>query len=406
MADDRTHHWLGLNWQLAPNSGWGILGFNLALQAEAGGRMAPVPFFPTIYRDHFPPQHRALLERIFHREKTIRKILESASSTQGRFSCEFPVLHSQGNWFGWGVPDPETERVRGTANLAIIFLEDTLVNEHARTKSKTFDRILAGSTWNKQVLQRNGIANVEAFLQGVDLSLFRPVKRDPRPGAPFVIFSGGKLEFRKGQDLVIAAFREFRRRCPQALLMFAWHNPWPKSVEGIAQGGHVTGFPAADPQGRADHLAWLEINGVPRPSCRDVGPVPNHLMPQVYANIDVALFPNRCEGGTNLVAMECLASGVPTILSANTGHLDLIGDSHCYALTRQSKVSPMPPYRQTEEWGESDVSEIVERLEMVYRDRPQAQQRAQAAVRFMQDWSWEKRYQELIGHLKDFGCPA
>ena len=51
---------------------------------------------------------------------------------------------------------------------------------------------------------------------------------------------------------------------------------------------------------------------------------PNVGMPHVLHEADVALFPNRAEGGTNLVAMECLASGIPTILSANTGHLDLL----------------------------------------------------------------------------------
>ena len=44
-------------------------------------------------------------------------------------------------------------------------------------------------------------------------------------------------------------------------------------------------------------------------------------MGAVMQEADVALFPNRCEGGNNLVALEAIASGVPTILSANTGHL-------------------------------------------------------------------------------------
>jgi hypothetical protein len=38
---------------------------------------------------------------------------------------------------------------------------------------------------------------------------------------------------------------------------------------------------------------------------------------------NVALFCNRAEGGTNLVAMETLAAGVPVVISSNTGHLDI-----------------------------------------------------------------------------------
>ena len=58
---------------------------------------------------------------------------------------------------------------------------------------------------------------------------------------------------------------------------------------------------------------------------------------------DVALFPNRCEGGNNLVAMESIASGVPVILSANTGHLDIIaeiGSDVLFPLVRQGRVPP------------------------------------------------------------------
>src|SRR5262245_66144985 len=71
----------------------------------------------------------------------------------------------------------------------------------------------------------------------------------------------------------------------------------------------------------------------------------------------VALFPNRAEGGTNLVEMETIACGVRTIVSANTGHLDLINRNAARPLRRQK------PGAEWSEWGESDVDEIVTELE-------------------------------------------
>ena len=59
-------------------------------------------------------------------------------------------------------------------------------------------------------------------------------------------------------------------------------------------------------------------------------------MPEVLREVDVAVFPNRCEGGTNLVAMEALASGLTCILSKNTGHLDLIRADNCLPLATQA----------------------------------------------------------------------
>lgn len=389
--------WLGLNWQINPNTGWGVLGLNLALQAELDRRRTPVPLVPTLYPEWLISQHGAPLERILAREKIACEILKQ--DKEGRCHCEFPVLHSLGNWLGVeGVGDP-TQRVVGTINLGIIFFENSQVSDQARQTSRAFDLILAGSTWNKQVLLKSGISNVETFLQGVDLALFRPARNAAKDKA-FFIFSGGKLEYRKGQDITVAAFRKFRQRHPDAVLVTAWHNPWPQSIKGIDRSGNVAGSPTVDAEGRIDVAGWLEANGLPRGACHDIGLVPNYLMPGVYSQVDVAVLPNRCEGGTNLVAMECLACGIPTILSANTGHLDLADERHCYPLTKQDPVRPVPPFWGTDGWGESDVDEVVAALERVYQDREDAVKRGAAAARFMEDWSWRKRFEELVGLLE------
>src|SRR6185437_8484478 len=152
---------------------------------------------------------------------------------------------------------------------------------------------------------------------GVDISLYHPAPRAGLFPGRFAVFSGGKLEFRKGQDLVLAAFRAFRQRHKEALLLTAWHSPWPGLAdEAVAHPGIVP--PKPGPDGTPDVAGWAVANGIPADSIIAIGRTPNIAMPHVIREADVALFANRCEGGTNLVAMECLASGVPCILSANT----------------------------------------------------------------------------------------
>jgi glycosyltransferase involved in cell wall biosynthesis len=214
-----------------------------------------------------------------------------------------------------------------------------------------------------------------------------------------VIFSGGKLEYRKGQDIVIAAFKAFHRRHPDALLVTLWHNFWPQFMRGVQQAGHVVDSPAVARDGSLQVKPWLVKNGIPADAIVDAGLIPNHLTAQLLREADVAVFTNRGEGGTNLVAMECLACGVPTLLSANTGHLDLIQPQHCYPLQHQSTVTPQPPYNGVEGWGESDVEEVVETLEQVYQNRSEAQQRGEAAVRWMADWTWEKQVQRFLHQI-------
>jgi glycosyltransferase involved in cell wall biosynthesis len=367
---------------------------NLALQAEMDGRYAVVPFFTTAARNAFPPRYQLLLDRVFARELVAAELLAQHPGEKCR--CEFPVVHSLGNRL---VSSDAAERIVGTINLAIIFFEDTYLPDHSVEVAKRFDLILAGSTWNRDVLRKNNVPNVVTYLQGIDPSTFYTVDRRQRKDRPFLIFSGGKLEYRKGQDIVVDAFRRFHRRHPESILVTTWHNHWPKSMTGIDHKGYVCGMPVVNSDGRLEVTPWLEANGIPSGASHNLTAVPNHLMPQVFAQLDVSVFTNRCEGGTNLIAMECLASGLPTILSTNTGHLDLIDERHCYPLTRQGRVDAIPPYVGTDEWGESDVDEVVEALERVYRDRTQAAERGAAAARFMRDWTWRRRFEQLVAYL-------
>ncbi|CAM9185263.1 unnamed protein product, partial [Heterosigma akashiwo] len=46
---------------------------------------------------------------------------------------------------------------------------------------------------------------------------------------------GGKLELRKGQDIVLAAFARFARSHPDARLVVAWDNKWNDTVATVLE---------------------------------------------------------------------------------------------------------------------------------------------------------------------------
>jgi len=115
----------------------------------------------------------------------------------------------------------------------------------------------------------------------------------------------------------------------------------------------------------------------------------------VLADCAAAVFPNRCEGATNLVAMEAMACGVPVVLSANTGHRDIIRDDACLALTRQDAVPDATGARIG--WGESSVEELVEHLETIYTDREAAGRRSCNAMRFiLGERTWKNFAQSFV----------
>jgi glycosyltransferase involved in cell wall biosynthesis len=211
----------------------------------------------------------------------------------------------------------------------------------------------------------------------------------------FLIFSGGKAELRKGQDIVLAAFKIFARRHPEATLVTAWHSPWPHLARSLDQTS-IAAPVVFDEAGKLDVRAWATANGIAADQVVDLGSPPNLSMPPILREMDVALFPNRAEGGTNLVAMECMATGVPAILSRNTGHLDLIRDENCYSLDDQRQApNSWTSIGDVACWGESQVDEVVERLEQVFAHRAEAKRRGERGAAMMQGLSWGKTARQM-----------
>jgi glycosyltransferase involved in cell wall biosynthesis len=384
---------VGLDWQIRTDTGWGIYGLNIALELCRRGEITPAIF--AIEAGDLSPLHRHHLRHVLRASMERQDALARHPELPGTFDSV--MLRALGNGFAHG---PLWGRLRARRNVGMIFFEDTAIDAGARARANQLDRIVAGSSWNAEVLRATGIDHVVPVIQGIDPTIFHPAPPSRRFGDRFVVYSGGKLEYRKGQDIVIAAFRRFRERHPDALLLTAWHNSWPHLVVDLSLAGHVQGSPQATPEGMA-FAQWLAANGISGDDAFDIGRVPNALMGQVIREADVALFPNRCEGGTNLVAMEAMACGVPTIVSANTGHLDLVATGGCLPLVRQTTV-PVPTryFTATEGWGESDVDEIVEALERCYTDRAEARALGARGAAAMQAFTWANQVDQLLAAVR------
>ena len=353
---------VGIAWQIGSTFGWGVYGTQLALGLTRRGRL------PTLLESPGPLTLDALEAVRLKPAMDFRPRLVELIQNQGEgpIVCQFPVLHARGNnaelQFGRLSP-----RTRGTANHACIFFDRTTFSPEAVGQLNRFDSVIAGSAWNGAYLRDLGVRNVIDNIQGIDASRFHPAPRRGLLGDRFAIFSGGKIEHRKGQDIVAAAFRTFRQRHEDAVLVTSWHNAWPRAegVREIMRSRIFDGADLLDDEGRIDVRRWLSRNGVPADSVIALPEIPNALLPPVIRECDVAIFPNRCEGGTNLVAMETLALGVPSLLSANTGHMDLLDRQIGFALGDQSPVPEAGSNPDYDVWGESSVDEIVERLEAV-----------------------------------------
>ncbi len=386
---DELQQQLYFEWGVSTLFGWGIYGLNLLRHwpAAAGARaysLSPIDLQSLGGMDCLGLG--AIAQNLVDSD---RMRLEVEARPPGD-RLEGIVLHSLGNGFSGSIRPGAGGRI-GRATCGVIFFEDTRLPDAASACGE-YDVMVTGSTWCEEVLRGGGAANVATVIQGIDPSLFHPAPRAGALAGKFAVFSGGKLEYRKGQDLVLAAFRRFAARHNEAVLVTGWHSPWPACALTVNVNASLAPVTLGS-DGRCDVTAWAVANGLRPEQFIDVGSVPNHLMGRVLREMDVALFPNRCEGGTNLVAMEAMACGVPTIVSDNTGHRDLTATGAPYVLTRQR---PVPAGSAgTEGWGESDVEEIVDRLEAAWADREEAARRGAAGARAMSRWNWRDQVAAL-----------
>ncbi len=385
---------LGISWQLSDFSGWGVFGWNLVQELARRGEPAPLLLTPPDIKS-LTALERRFLEPLIKEQASIEA---QAAENPGQLAvvADAVVLHHLGNNLALS---EISASVQGQGNVGVVFLENPVIESEALARASKFDTVIAGSTWNGAVLGNAGLGNVQVVLQGVDPTHFRPAPEAKRLFADrFVVFSGGKLEYRKGQDIVLAAFEIFRRRHPDALLVTLWHNPWPSSSQSIRLSRHVDGAPEIGADGRQRIGDWATAHGIPPAAFIDLGQIPNSHLAPILHQMDAAVFPNRCEGGTNLVAMECMACGVPTIVSNNTGHGDLIADDTCYDLDHQGPV-PSPDGR-TEGWGESSVDQVVETLERIHADRAEAARRGAAGAKLLATMSWRTQVDKLLAAIE------
>lgn len=377
---------IGIGWQVGVPSGWGTYGTNLACEIAAAGHQ-PEIFF-TVPRPSLTARQADQLAPHLARQPA-----NLAAFRSGPVRVPGVLLHALGDKLDF---PSELRGLTGVREFGVVFFESAVIPAENLAAAGRFAAIITGSTWNASVLAAHGYHATHTCTQGVDLEVFKPGPRPGRFKGRFAVFSGGKLEYRKGQDLVVSAFKAFHQRHPDSVLVTAWHNPWPQAAKSLSVSPHVAAPPLLDANGRLDVRGWLAANGVPDSAHVDLGSVSNGEMAEHLREMDVALLPSRCEGGTNLVAMECMASGVPVILSRNTGHLDLIAGENCYALELQIPMGAVTRRKDLEGWGESSIDEMVAVLERAYSDSGERHAKAAAGTAFMQSWGWRDQVARLL----------
>ncbi|HZQ72362.1 MAG TPA: glycosyltransferase family 4 protein [Burkholderiales bacterium] len=285
---------------------------------------------------------------------------------------------------------PMAPGLRGRRNVGYTFFENTVLGREAIENARRhFDLVVGGCSWCRDLLRGHGLANAEAIFQGVDRSVFNPHENAKQFFEDrFVVFSGGKLEFRKAQDLVIRAFAVLQQRHDDVVLVNAWVNHWAQSWRTMAASRHIE-FVDWSPDHAAAASELLARNGVDLGGVVTLSAKPNTAMARIYKNTDVGLFPNRCEGGTNLALMEYMACGKPAIVSNSSGHRDVANERNAILLNALQPVSVSDGAQVVAVWDEPLLEDVVEKLEWAYQNRGALARIGEAGAHAMEAFTWQ-----------------
>jgi len=193
-----------------------------------------------------------------------------------------------------------------------------------------YDVVVCGSSWMRDSMARIGVRNVAVALQGVDYDIFKPSDYSP-PRNPFVVFSGGKAEYRKGTDIVIAAMAKVMKDDPEVFLYAAWGNPWPQTMRTLEKSEYIKYVHISD-DWEIQMRATLIANGVPIERVLLLPIIPNEKMVEHYHQSHLGVFPNRVEAGNNMVMCEAIASGLLVLANVSTGQWDIVGQCDSFLL--------------------------------------------------------------------------
>ncbi|MFC0003359.1 glycosyltransferase family 4 protein [Micromonospora siamensis] len=217
----------------------------------------------------------------------------------------------------------------------------------------------------------HGVTDLQRLAPGVDTDTYHPsVDGEPvrvrlgladRP----VVVCVSRLVPRKGQDMLIRAMPEIRRRVPDAALLVVGGGPYRATLAKLARQVGVE---------------------------RDVvftGSVPTAELPAHYAAGDVYAMPCRTRNrgldveGLGIVYLEASATGLPVVAGDSGGAPDAVREGETGYVVRGR-----------------DVAQLADRVATLLADRDLARQMGAAGRAWVErEWRWETQAQRMASLL-------
>lgn len=217
---------------------------------------------------------------------------------------------------------------------------------------ESLDHVIVNSQWASSIVQKYCKVPVSVCPLGVDTSLFKPdtkllEKKD------FMFLNVGKMEKRKGHDILIEAFNKAFSKNMDVKLYLLWDNHFPN----------------------CNRQYWIDLAKKSRMGSQ-IYPLGRVDSPETVAMLmqqaDCGVFPFRAEGW-NLPLLEMMACNKPVIATNYSAPTEYLKEENAYLLDYTMEPAIDNEWKQFNgefEWALPNIDQLVEWMRYVYRQRP------------------------------------
>lgn len=251
---------------------------------------------------------------------------------------------------------------------------DTITQFHLKNQ----DLVIVASKWAKEIVERHGQPDVEVVNIGVD-PIFSPdfnaFKRDK-----IVFLNIGKIEKRKGHDVLAQYFAEATEGIDDAELWMMWDNPFLKPEETQEW---VRNYRS---------ILGQKVKFINRVSLKDLVNVINEA--------DIGIFLSRAEGW-NMPLLECMACGkdiIATDYSAHTEFLPIMDGVYKISPVQMEVAHDGRWFFGNFTWMNLEASkdQIIESIRAVYKRKKEKREININVANHAKSFTWEKTAKGII----------
>ncbi len=249
--------------------------------------------------------------------------------------------------------------------------------------------MIVSSKWAKGVLERYLDKEVYVIPLGIDPEIFYPSKLDSTPVIPgqlikknresYKFFNIGKIEVRKGHDVLIECFNRAFNQEDDVELHMMWHNPFLSDIQ-------TSEWINLYKNSELGNKVFLHDR------------VNTHQeVANFIRNMDAGIFISRAEG-FNLELLESLASGKSVITTDYSAHTEFCNKDNSYLV----EIDDLEPAYDgiwfdgnKGNWayiGESQKEQIIEHMRYCYKNRPYNNE----GIATGRSFTWENSAKKLL----------